>query len=63
MRYLRWLAVVPGVLGLVFLFFGLLWIGVVQLFVGVGLLALASVLWRMFGGEWPLATRDSERLA
>lgn len=52
MRNLRWLAVGPAALGLVFLFFGLAWTEWPQVFVGVGLLVLASVVWRGFAGEW-----------
>jgi hypothetical protein len=52
MRNLRWLAVGPAAFGLVFLFVGLLWTEWPQFLVGVGLLVLASVVWRVFAGEW-----------
>ena len=52
MRNLRWLAVGPAALGLVFLFVGLLWTEWPQFFVAVGLLVFASGVWRVFAGEW-----------
>jgi hypothetical protein len=52
MHNLRWLAAGPAVLGLLFLFVALTWTEWPQLFVGVGLLVLASVVWRSFAGEW-----------
>jgi hypothetical protein len=58
MRNLRWLAVGPAALGLVFLLVALAWTEWPQFFVGVGLLVLASVVWRVFAGEWlPSATQ------
>ena len=54
MRYLKWIAVPPALLGLVFLFFGLIWTGVVQLFAAAGLFVLAGLIWRATTGEWPL---------
>jgi hypothetical protein len=53
MRILRWLAVIPAALGLVFLFFALVWTEWPQLLVGVALLALAALVWRVFAGYWP----------
>ncbi len=53
MRNFRWLAVIPALLGLPFLFFGLIWVGVVQLVAAAGLFALACVIWRCTAGEWP----------
>lgn len=53
MRYLKWTAVAPALLGLIFLFFGLIWLGVVQLIVAAGLFALAGLIWRATTGEWP----------
>ncbi len=49
---LRWLAVIPLVPAAPLLFFGLLWLGVVQLLVGLGLVTTAAALWRLFAGEW-----------
>ena len=46
MRHLRWIAVPLAVLGLTFLFFGLIWQGAVQIGVAVALLALAAAIWR-----------------
>jgi membrane protein implicated in regulation of membrane protease activity len=51
-RSLKWLAVVPAVLGLLFLWAALTWTEWPQLFVGLGLLVLAAVVWRAFAGEW-----------
>ena len=58
MRILRWLAVFPAALGVVFLFFALIWTEWPQFFVGVGLLALAAVVWRVFAGYWPGGDED-----
>ena len=63
LRDLRWLAVVPAVLGLLFLFVALLWTAWTQFYVGVGLLALASVIWRTFAGDWPLSSAGSKHPA
>ena len=54
MHHLRWLAVPLALLGLVFLFFGLIWQAAVQLGVAIALLALASAAWRTTTGTWPL---------
>ena len=56
MQQLKWLAVPLTLLGLVFLFFGLIWQGAVQLGVAVALLALAAAAWRTSTGTWPLAS-------
>ncbi len=40
--------------GLVFLFFGMIWRGAVQLAVAVALLAIAASIWRTTTGTWPL---------
>ena len=53
MHYLKWVAVPLGALGLVFLFFGLIWQGAVQLAVAVALLAVAASIWRAATGTWP----------
>ncbi len=52
MHNLRWLAVLPAALGAVFLIVALLWMSWPQLVAGLGLLVLASVLWRVFDGRW-----------
>ena len=52
MRNLRWIAVGPAALGVVFLLIALSWTEWPQFFVGVGLLALAALVWRGFAGEW-----------
>lgn len=56
MHYLKWLAVPVALVGIVFLFFGLIWQGAVQLGVGVALLGLAAATWRTSTGTWPLIT-------
>ena len=48
---LRWLAVLPTVVAVPFLFFGLLWQGLVQLAVGVGLLVAAYGIWMLFAED------------
>ena len=54
MRHLRWISVPLVALGLIFLFFGLIWQGAVQLAVAVALLAMAASIWRTATGVWPL---------
>lgn len=54
MRHLRWSAVPIAALGLVFLFFGILWTAAPQLGAAVALLALAASIWRITSGTWPL---------
>jgi len=60
MRHLRWLASAPAVLGLLFLWAALTWTEWPQLFVGLGLLVLASVVWRVFAGEWLPSSAPSQ---
>ena len=52
MRKLRWLAIAPAALALVFLLVALLWTEWPQFFVGLGLLGVAAAIWRGFAGEW-----------
>jgi hypothetical protein len=52
MHNLKWLAVVPAALALLFLLVALAWSEWPQFLVGVGLLGLAAVVWRAFAGEW-----------
>lgn len=52
MQKLKWIALVPAGLGLIFLFFGLIWSGAVQLGAAAGLLVLAACTWRAFSGQW-----------
>lgn len=54
MQHLKWLAVPLALLGLVFLFFGLIWRGAAQLGGAVALLSLAAATWRTTTGTWPL---------
>lgn len=48
---LRWLAVLPIVVAVPFLFFGLIWQALVQSAVGVGLLVLAFGIWMLFAED------------
>ena len=57
MRHLRWLAVVPLILGVLFLFFALAWTEWPQFFIGVVLVLAAASLWRLVGGSWEMRTR------
>jgi hypothetical protein len=52
-RHLRWLAVIPLVPAVPFLFFGIMWTAAVQLSVGLALVFIAVAIWRAFSGEWP----------
>jgi hypothetical protein len=52
MTNLKWLAVVPAALALLFMLVALAWTEWPQFLVGVGLLGLAAVVWRAFAGEW-----------
>lgn len=54
MHNLRWLAVPVTALGMVFLFFGVIWAGTVQLLAATALIALAAAIWRTSTGSWPL---------
>ena len=54
MRNLRWVALAPFAIGLVFLFFGLAWTAATQFIVGMLLVAAAACLWRLLGGSWEL---------
>jgi hypothetical protein len=47
----RWLAVIPIVVAVPFLFFGLIWQALVQLAVGGALLALAFGIWMLFAED------------
>lgn len=54
MHHLKWIAVPVAALALVFLFFGMIWQGAVQLTVAIALLAIAASIWRTTTGTWPL---------
>ena len=54
MQHIKWTAIPLAVVGLVFLFFGLIWQGAVQLGVAVALLALAATIWRTASVASPL---------
>jgi hypothetical protein len=53
MQHLKWAAIPVALIGLTFLFFGLLWQGAVQFGVAVELLAIAATIWRTTSGAWP----------
>jgi hypothetical protein len=55
MHHLKWIAVPVAALALMFLFFGVLWVGVMQLAVAAALFAIAATIWRTTAGTWPLA--------
>ena len=59
MDNLKWIAVPIAIVGLVFVFFGVIWAGVIQLAVAVALLAIAAAIWRTATGSWPHATTDA----
>jgi len=59
MHYLKWAAVPVTALALVFLFFGMIWQGAVQLAVAVALMAIAATIWRTTSGTWPLTQTES----
>jgi hypothetical protein len=61
MHNLKWIAIPVAVLGLMFLFFGLIWTGAVQLAVAVALLAIAATIWRTTSGTWPLTNTSPGR--
>jgi hypothetical protein len=52
-KQLRWLAVIPFTLGVLFLFVALLWTEVVQFALAVTLFVVAAGVWRAFAGRWP----------
>ena len=54
MQNLKWIAMPVAALGLIFLFFGLIWTAAVQLAVGVALVGFAASVWRTTTGTWPL---------
>ena len=58
MHHFKWTAVPVTGLGLVFLFFGMIWQGAVQLAVAIALLAIAAVIWRTTTGTWPLTQTE-----
>jgi hypothetical protein len=55
MSQLKWIALPVTAVGLVFLFFGMIWQGAVQLAVAIALLAIAATIWRGTTGTWPLS--------
>jgi hypothetical protein len=59
MHHLKWAAVPVTAFALVFLFFGMVWRGSVQLAVAVALLTIAAAIWRTTTGTWPLTQIES----
>ena len=53
MRFLRWLAIVPFVIGLWALLASALWTEFSILLVAAPWLAGAAIIWRAFAGAWP----------
>jgi hypothetical protein len=54
MHHLKWTAIPVAAFALVFLFFGMIWQGAVQLAVAAALLTVAAGIWRTTTGTWPL---------
>ena len=59
MKHLKWTAIPVAALGLVFAFFGILWIALPQLAAGAALLTIAVGVWRTTTGAWPLGVRNT----
>jgi Na+/phosphate symporter len=59
-HHLKWIALPVAAVGLILLFFGLIWIGVVQLVSGAALVVLAAGIWRITTGTWPLTQPDTQ---
>jgi hypothetical protein len=55
----KWTAIPTAALGLIFLFFGIIWQGAVQVTVAVALLAISASIWRTTTGAWPLVVADT----
>ncbi len=51
LTWLRWLAVIPIVIAMPFLFFGVIWWAAVQSLVGLVLLAVAAGIWILFAED------------
>ena len=49
--WVAWLAIVPVIVALPFLFFGLIWTEWTPLLVGVLLLVVAAVVWTVFADD------------
>ena len=59
MRALRWLAIVPLVVGLWILVFALIWTELGLVVLALAFVAVAAIVWRALAGTWPLATQPS----
>lgn len=53
-RHLRWLALIPLGVSTPFIVFGLAWGTVGQVSVGIALVLISMVIWRVVSGAWPL---------
>ena len=51
LTWLRWLAVIPIVIAMPFLFFGVIWWAGVQLIIGLVLLAVGAGIWILFAED------------
>jgi hypothetical protein len=52
-KHLRWLAVAPLALGILFLLVALMWWEGAQFAVALALFVVAAGVWRAFAGTWP----------
>jgi hypothetical protein len=59
MRALRWLAIVPLVVGLWILVFALIWTELGLVVLAFAFIAVAAIVWRVLAGTWPLAARTA----
>jgi len=57
MSGLRWLAIVPLVVGLWILVFALIWTELGLVLLAIAFIAVAAVVWRAFAGTWPFTAR------
>ena len=51
LTWLRWLAVIPIAIAVIFLFFGVIWTELPQILVGLGLLAVGAGIWILFARD------------
>lgn len=52
-KQLRWLAIAPLALGILFLLVAMMWWEEAQLAVALALFVVAAGAWRAFAGTWP----------
>jgi hypothetical protein len=53
MRNLRWLALAPFALAVIFLVVAVLWTEIGPFLVSAALVGVAAIVWRVFAGRWP----------